>query len=323
MRTRVLRTSAAILAHTFEVGEEPTDSSTTVTVAVTDANGTAVAAGDASLTTVGTGRYTFTLGGQAQLGLLTVSWSATIAGAAVIQADEVEIVGGHFFSLAQGRASDSSLSSATKYPTADLELKRVEVEEECETICDRSFVPRYARVSLDGSGESDLVLSHPDPERSIADVRAIRSVRMAPRVGQPFVAFDAGQLAALQVADDGTLRRLDGALFTRGYANVIVELEYGLSAPPAELVQACLSRFRSRLNINKSGVPDRASSFTVSDGGTYRMDMPGPWKTGLPAIDAVYARYSRRDGAGGRKVPASRQLNYDPSYGSLFHGGRR
>ncbi|MGH3371801.1 MAG: hypothetical protein ACRDPR_17555 [Nocardioidaceae bacterium] len=325
--TRVLKTSAATLAHTFEVGETPTDSTTTVAVAVTDANGTAVTSGNATSAGVNTGTYTFPLPGQANLSLLSVAWSATIAGSAVVQTDVVEVVGAFFFTLTQGRDSDSSLSDPAKYPTDDLVLKRTEVEEECEAICDRAFVARYARVVLDGTGESDLVLKHQLPDRTIAHVRSIRSVKMAPRADGTFVAFDAGELAALQVADDGTLRRVDGAVFTRGFGNVIVELEYGLDGPPAELVQACLTRFRSRLNLNKTSIPDRASSFTVADGGTFRLDMPGAWKTGLPAVDAVYARYSRRSGAGpgagGRAVPASRQLNYDPQYTSLFHGGRR
>jgi len=324
--TRVLKTSAATLAHTFYVGETPTDATGTVTVAVTDANGTAVTSGNATHPGPA-GVYNFALPGQASLSRLSVAWSATISGSAVVQTDVVEVVGGFFFTLAQGRASDSSLSDTTKYPTADLETKRVEVEEECEAITDRAFVPRYARVVLDGTGESDLVLKHPDPERSIAHVRSIRSVKMAPRADEAFVAFTAGELAALQVADDGTLRRVDGVPFTKGYGNVIVEFEYGLDGPPAELVQACLTRFRSRLNLNKTAIPDRASSFTVADGGTFRLDLPGAFKTGLPMVDAVYARYSRRSGAGpgsgGRAVAASRMLNYDPQYTSLFHGGRR
>lgn len=325
--TRVLATSAATLAHSFYVGEEPTDSTTTVTVAVTDANGTVITSGNGTSAGVNTGTYTFALPGQASVSRLSVAWSATIAGSAVVQTDVVEIVGGLFFTLAQGRGSDASLTDPAKYPTADLETKRVEVEEECEAICDRAFVRRYARIVLDGTGESDLILKHPDPERSIAHVRSIRSVKMAQRADETFVAFDAAELAALQVSDDGTLRRVDQMVFTRGFGNVVVELEYGLDGPPAELVQACLTRFRSRLNLNKTAIPDRASSFTVADGGTFRLDLPGAFKTGLPMVDAVYARYSRRSGAGpgtgGRPVAASRMLNYDPQYASLFHGGRR
>ena len=321
--TRVLRTAAAVLEHTFVVGETATDSSTTVTVVVTDAVGATLASGTA--TQAGTGRYTFPLPGQAQLQLLTVSWSATIAGAAVTETDLCEIVGGFFFTLAEGRASDPSLSDTTKYPTSAIERARLEVERECEQICDRAFVPRYARLIADGTGESDLVLAHPDPDRTMAHVRTIRSVRMAPRADQPFTAFSAAELAALQVASDATLRRTDGALFTRGFGNVIVELEYGLDAPPPDLVRAAYVALRARLHIPKSSIPDRASSFTSAEGGTYRLDMPGAYKTGIPPVDAAYARYSRRSTTGptGRRVAASRTLNFDPQYTSLFHGGRR
>lgn len=322
--TRVARTSVGLLTHVFEVGETPTDSSTTPTVAVTDATGASVSSGNGTHTTPGT--YTYTLPGQASLGWLSAAWAGTIAGTAVTQIDQVEVVGGFFFSLAQGRGSDNSLADTSKYTTADLERARLEVEEECEAICDRAFVPRYLRMTLNGTGQPDLVLEHPQPERSIAHVRTIRSVQMAPRAQDTFVSLTAGELAALRVTEDGSLRRLDNRLWTEGWQNVIVELEYGLDAPPAELVKACLTRFRSRLNLNKTSVPTNALSFTVQDGGTYRLDTPGAWKTGLPQVDAVYARYSRRSGAGpgaGRKIPASRTLNMDPQYSSIFHGGRR
>lgn len=321
MLTRVAKTSAAVLSHTFRVDETATDSTTTVTYAVTDANGTAVTSGNA--THGATGVYTFALPSQAQLSLLTVAWSATISGASVVEYDQVEVVGGFFFTLAEGRGSDASLADTSKYPTSDLMDKRTEVEQECEAICDRAFVPRYARVVVDGTGHSDLVLTHPGPDRTVAHVRTIRSVKMAPRADQTFVAFTVAELAALRVAADGTLRRLDGAVFTEGFANLVVEYEYGLDAPPEDLQQATLRRFRSRLNMNKTAIPDRATSFSLTDGGAFRLSMPGAWMTGIPDVDGPYARYSRRDGAGGRKVPASRTLSYDPQFGSLMHPGRR
>jgi hypothetical protein len=324
-KVRVGWTQPATLTHVFEVGETATDATGNVSVAVTDATGASVQSGNATHGT--TGVYTFGLNGQAALSWLDVAWSGTVAAAAVVQTDRVEVVGGFFFTLREGRDSDASLADRDKYPTTDLEAARLEVEEECETICDRAFVPRYLRVTLDGTGQSDLVLKHPEPDRSVAHVRTIRSVQMAPRADETFVSFTAAELAALQVADDATLRRLDGKTFTEGFGNVVVELEYGLDGPPAELVRAALTRFRSRLNLNKTSIPDRASSFTAGDGGTFRLDMPGAYKTGLPAVDAVYARYSRRSGSGtgasGRPIPASRPLNFDPQFSSLFHGGRR
>lgn len=320
--TRVLRTASAVLTNTFYSpdGETPEDSTTTVTVAVTDANGSAVTSGNATLDGGGTGTYRFSLPAQPQLQLLTVAWSATINGAAVVEYSEVEIVGGFFFTIAKARASDSSLADSTKYPTEDLVAERIQVEQECEEICDRAFVPRYRRALLDGSGTDELLL--PD-----CDIRTIRSVKVAPRAGLAFVAFTAGELAALVARDNKVLRRADGNSWTSGEANVLIEYEYGLTAPPADLARAAMIRLRSRLNLSKSKIPDRAISFTSAEGGTYRLSTPAAYRTGLPEVDAAYARYSRRpsddstDGGGGQGAPASRPLNYDPQRDSLFHGG--
>lgn len=320
MLTRVLRTNAATIEHTFVVGETPTDSSTTpVTFAVTDANGAAVQSGDAASAGVGTGRYTFALTPRATLDLLTVEWSATIAGAPVVEVDEVEIVGGRLFTLAEARASDPILSSTSKYSTADLTAALLETEQELEEITDRSFFGRYRREVLDGTGTAELVLpGH--------DIAIIRAARVAPRLDGTFVALTAGQLAALAIAEDGTVTRADGAVWTEGVRNVIVEYELGLVRPPADLVRATKTRFRTWCNVTRSGVPDRALSFTTAEGTNYRLDQPGAYKTGIPEVDAIYGRYSMRDGAGagdGRAVPASRTLNYDPQRYSLFHGGTR
>ncbi|BCJ45319.1 hypothetical protein GCM10010168_85880 [Actinoplanes ianthinogenes] len=323
--TRIARNTAGTLSTTFLLDEIPTASSTSVTYAVVDAAGASVATGTA--TPGDTGEYSFVLPAQAALKTLTVTWSGTVGGSAATITTGAEIVGGFFFTLAEGRGSDGSLADTGRYPTEDLIAARLEVESECETICDRSFVPRYDRVILDGTGTGQVLLRHSDPARSVADVRAIRSVRMADSVDGTFVAFTAAELADLAVTGDGTLIRTGGGYFVEGRANVVVELEYGLDRPPADLVRAALTRFRTTLNINKSGVPDRASSFTITDGGTFRLDMPGAFKTGIPTVDAAYSRYSRRStgtGATGRAVPASRTLSYSPQNASVFHAwGRR
>ena len=319
MLTRVRTTAAAQLEHTFVVGETETDSTTTVTVAITDANDTAVQSGNATSAGAGTGRYTITLQPRTELALLTVAWTATIDDVVVVETDEVEIVGGRFFTLREGRNSDSTLASTERYPTEALAVALLETEQECEYICDRSFFPRYRREILDGTGTSELALpGH--------DIREVRAVRVAPRVGLDFTDLTADQLAACTVTPDGTLLRTDGTAWTEGRDNVVVEYQVGLAAPPSDLVRAAMTRFRTRLNMPRSGVPERALSFTTAEGTQYRLDQPGAFKTGLPEVDAVYARYSKRDGAGGgdgRSVPASRQLNFDPQRDSLFHGGVR
>lgn len=322
--TRIARNAAGTLRHTFLVDETPIDSTTTVTYAVVDATGASVASGNATQGDPGT--YSFVLPAQSALKALTVSWTGTIAGSSTTQTTYAEIVGGFLFSLAEGRGSDDSLADTSRYPLADLMVARLEVEQECEHICDRAFVPRYDRVVLDGTGTGQLLLRHSQPDRSVADVRTIRSVRMADSPDGTFTTFSAGELADLAAMPDGSLIRTGGDAFTYGRANVIVEFEYGLDRPPADLVRGNLTRLRTVLNMNKSAVSDRTTSYTVTEGGTYRLDMPGAFKTGIPYVDAAYSRYSRRStgsGATGRSVPASRTLTYTPQYGSLFHGRRR
>lgn len=323
--TRIARNAAGTLAHTFLVDETPINAVGAVTYTALDALGVSVASGTATQGDPGT--YSFVLSAQTALKALTVSWTGTIAGSATTQTTYAEICGDFLFSLAAARASDASLADTTKYPLADMLAARLEVETECENICDRAFVPRYERAVLDGTGAGEVLLRMSQPDRSVAEVRTIRSVKMADSVDGTFTAFTAAQLADLAPTADGTLVRTGGDIFTEGRSNVIVEFEYGWDRPPPDLVREAKIRLRSVLNANKSGIPDRASSFSVAEGGTFRLDMPGPFKTGIPTVDAAYGRYSRRStgtGATGRQVPASRTLTYQPQRGSLFHGwGRR
>ena len=317
--TRVLRTAPATLTHTWYVGESETDPTGTPTVAVTAADGEAVQSGDATVVGSGSGRTTFALDPVSTLEYLTVTWTATVAGVARVETDYAEIVGGFFFSLADGRGSDSSLSDDSVYSEAALESARIEVESECEHICDRAFVPRYARVTLDGTGTTDVMLEHPADDRSMFDVRSLRSVSTAERADETFTALTADELAAVVVTEAMTLRRVDGDVWPEGLANVVVELEYGLDTPPPDLRRGALVRLRSTLNIHKSGVAENALSYNV-DGVSYRLSTPGAYRTGLLNVDAAYARYSRRPEMtpGGRPVPASRQLTYNSSRHRLY-----
>lgn len=316
---RAARTARIPLRHTFLVEETPTDSTTPVTVTVTDQAGMVISTGTATAADVGT--YIYVAPPQQLLQVLTVAWSATIDTAEVVERDFAEIVGAHLFSITEARGSDSTLRDPAKYPAERIITARTEVETELELITDRAFTPHGARLVLDGTGTTDLALPH-------GDIRGVRAASVAARYGLLPVDLDAGELAALVVSDDQVLRRADGALWTAGLSNVVISYEYGLDTPPPDLVRAALTRLRWRLNIDKTGIPERAVSFSATDGGTYRLDLPDAYKTGMPDVDAVYSRYSRRDGAGtgttgGRGVPASRSLNFDPQHGALFHGGIR
>lgn len=326
---RIARTAPATLDHTFVVGEAPTDPSpATAAVTITKADGTAVAT-DAAGTHDTDGRFTYAIAGQADLNVYTAVWAATFSGSLVTDTDIVEIVGARYFTLKDARESDELLTDTGKYPTSRLEDVRLEVEQEAEQICDRAFTPSYRRAVLDGTGTSTILLTDAEwaaRNRSMGDVRRIVSATVAPRYGQSAVALTADQLAACAVTADGQLRRTDGGVWTEGIANVVLGIEYGLDRPATDLLRAMFTRFRVRLNIAKSGIPDRASSFTIQGGGAFRLDLPDTYKTGIPDVDAVYGRYSRRAEAGtgdtsdGSGRPASRTLTYDPQRASMFHG---
>lgn len=276
---RVLKSAAAALTHTFYVDETATDASVGVTVAVTRLDGTAVSSGAA--THPGLGQYAYTVPGQANLDTLIVTWTATSIGGAVVTAvDYIEVVGAYLFGIAEARALAPPLSSVT-YPTAMLSAVRLEVEQEAERICRQAFVPRYARETLSGNGTDRLGTSH-------SMLRTLRSVTVSG------VAWTAPVLATVAVSDSGMLRLPLGGVWPEGAGNIVVELEHGMDYPPEEIRTAGMTRLRSRLTPTSSGVPDRAVSWNTQDGGTFRISMPGPESTGVPAVDAVYGRYTRQ-----------------------------
>lgn len=327
MEYRVQRTAATTITHVFcAPGTETlTDPTGTPTYVVTNSAGATVASGNGTVVGSGTGAVTVPLAGQATLDLLTVAITATVAGASVTEYDTVEVVGGFFFTLAEGRASDASLADTSDYPTTALEAARAATEWECEQICDRSFVQRFAYVTLDGTGTSTLLLRGPDEDRSFRDYVSLSSVSMATEVDTTFTAFTVGELADIAVAPDGTMRRASGNIFTAGWSNVRAGYVYGRNRGlPADLKNAALIRFRTLANTFRSGIPDRATSFTTVEGGTYRIAQEAAYRTGIPAVDAAYTRYSFRDrsgpsGTGGGPVPAGRTFTYNPQAYSLFH----
>lgn len=291
---RVLRTAASTLTRSFYVEETATDAGGAVAVVVSRLDGSTVASGPAA-DAAGIGNYSFALpGGPAapasatwQLDLLNVTWTGTFGSAVVTLTDQVEVVGGFYFGLAEGRASDASLASALTYPTEKLAAKRIEVEQECERVTGRAFVPRFRRILLSGSGRAELAV--PDQ-----DLRAVRAVSLSWSTGQALVPLTGSSLTNIVPTADGLLVRPFGEPWPRGSANVLVEYEYGLDHPPSAVVDKAMQHLRVLLNATRSGVPDRAYSYTVNDGGavaTYQLATPKRGSVGIPEIDAVYARY--------------------------------
>lgn len=276
---RVLRTASAVLTRSIYVDETLTDAAAGITVTARRLDGTVVTTGAAA--TPSTGIYTYTLPGQADLDILDVAWVGSVGGATVTLMDRVEICGGFLFGLAEGRASDSSLSDPVRYPTALLADKRLEVEVECEEICGWAFVPRFKRVTASGDGGTVLTLP----------VQKLRAIRAISTTIQPGTASIVTPLTHIAVEPAGRIVRYDGGVFPIGTGNITVELEHGWDYPPEDLKDKAMYRLRSLLNLTRSGVPDRVSSYSTPDGAVYRVTLPTRGSTGIPEVDAVYQRH--------------------------------
>lgn len=315
---RIIRGVAATLTWQYVDENGAAADPGVVTIGITKADGSVlIAAGAATNGTTDEPRtYTLSAAHNLTLELLTVTWQLPTAGPAFTTL--VDVAGGFFFTLAEGRASDATLADTSKYPDLDLIRVRKEVEDECEMICDVAFVPRYRRVTLDGGGTNDLSLL----DNQLRTIRTIRQYSTA----TAYTSFTADDLADLVVEDDLRIHRPSGDFFDDSRrANVVVEYEHGYNAPPTDLKRASLTRFRYRLNMAITDIPDRATSFTpAGNSGTYRLDTPDAYKTGIPEVDAAYARYSRRQAErGDGPRPSSASLDLDPQRFSLFHGPRR
>jgi hypothetical protein len=284
---RILRTVAVTVTHTFTVDETPTDAAGTVTATLKRLDGTVVntaAAGHPGPP----GVYTYAVPPQASLDWLTLDWSGTLGGSSILSVqDRVEIVGGFLFGAGEARAAHrQTFANHTTWPTVGLATKAVLVEEECEGICRQAFVPRFARAVLSGTGSDRLTIPQVPPYKPTM-LRSLRAVIVGG------VAWSAPDVAAVGLSDSGVLTRPGGAAWPAGQRNIVIEYEHGWDLPPEEIRDAGILRLRSRLTSTSSGIPDRASSFTVVDGGVYRLSTPDRQRTGIPDVDAAYARYTR------------------------------
>ena len=273
---RILQTTQVTVSHTFKVDETATDAAGSVTATVKRLDGTAVASGSA--THGATGVYTYVPPASALLDAWTLDWAGTVAGAAIAVRDYIEQVGGFYFDLAEARSVLSLDGNA--YSTATLAAKRTQIEQECDAITFQSFVPRFTRVALSGNDTPYLGTPH-------GQLRTLRAVTVSG------TAWSAPDVAAVGLGE-AMLVRDSGAIWPRGTRNIVVEYEYGADYPPLEISEKAILRLRSTASTGKSNVPERALSFSIGDGGVYRISTPSRQRTGIPDIDAVYERYTRK-----------------------------
>lgn len=284
---QILRGTAATLTWqpTDSTGE-PAAPTGAVTVEVVAADGTeilpagtATAGADANPRTVA-----LTAAQNDQLDWLTATWTDGDSE----HATTVEVVGGFYFTVAEARASDASLADTVKYSNALILATRREVEEEFEEICQQAFVPRYGEATLSGSGRAVTRF----PVRELRMVRSLRTYTDA----TTFTSWTAEDLASLEFDRYGDVTARSGTVFARGDRNLSATFEHGHERPPAGIKRAALQRLRARMNEALTSIPDRATSFSVAEGGTYRLDTAGALKTGQPEVDAALAKYPRLPG---------------------------
>lgn len=279
---RILAGTAATLSWQYlDADGEPADPGTT-TIGVTKADGTSVVSPGTPTVEDGTARTkSLTAAQTASLDVLVATWTA----GGVDYTTTAEIVGGYYFTITDLRAREAmALGDGQKYPTADLQALRREVEDEFEEIAGVSFVPRYTRRRLDGTGTPCLLLPTPFP-RSVTAVSELASDGTA-------TAWSAQEVAAIRTVD--VVGEVYSPLrsFPCGTQNLIVGWEHGYDRAPADVRQAAMLRIRQRATRPTSAVPDRAQTFQIDGGSVYRLDQAGARKTGTPDIDGVLDRYS-------------------------------
>jgi hypothetical protein len=103
---QVKRNTGALVEVTFSGDETPLDADGAVTYAITKADGTSLTTGTAThVGSAGSGRYNLTLPPQADLNLLTATFTGTFGGIVQSQSVAIEIVGGFYVALSDIRAA--------------------------------------------------------------------------------------------------------------------------------------------------------------------------------------------------------------------------
>jgi hypothetical protein len=259
-----------------------------VTYGINRADSTVLVAAGASATVVsGVATLSLTAAQLATLDTLLVTWTT---GGQVVATTYVDVVGAYWATLEEIRRSDPSIeTNPQRYPNERIVSVRAQAEAMFEQVCKRSFVPRFRRDRLDGTGTDRMVLP-------TWDLRRLRSVQQwIGVVAQPV--WTQTELDSVFPTKSGVAARTDGWVWIQGNDNTLVSWEYGLDAPPADLKAAFLRWMRHQLNATASGIPDRATSVIDGPGGNqFRIATPGVGRnsfTGVPEVDEVLARYAR------------------------------
>lgn len=264
---------------------EPADPGT-VTVNVTRADGTVIVTGGATAGTATAERtYALSVAQTAVLDRLTVDW---IVSGVTVASTEVDVVAAPWFSNAELRSAQPTVSVAADFPADEVADVRLRVEWLFERVTGQRFVPGYAYRTIRGASGFDLVLPHPP-------VRRVRSAALYDDPSSsPVETLGAVELAAIPPSESGVITRYSGLWSSRW---VKIGYEHGMVAPPPDLKSAAMLYTRHLLTGGSSGVDMRVLAQSAPDGSMVQLASPGRsfYVTGLPEVDEVLRAWTFRD----------------------------
>ena len=278
----ILRDSAETLSTTFYSGETGTDADGSVTLGIVDSAGTTVVAAGTATTSAGSGVYTYSLAGQSNLKELITTWSGTW-GSAMEFTTTSEVVGNFYATPAEVRAMDSLTGESSTFSAADVVEGIAYATSIIDDYCGTSFVQRYHRDTLNGTGTDTIHLTQMFPTTLLS----------ATIDG---TALSASKLSEIALFEDGSLvRKSDAWAFTQPGNGVVIEYEFGAAktiAPDLRLAAKTIARYFCL--EQRSRIPDRAVAIQ-SDVGQIQLAQPGMNRpTPLPDVNVVLNRHRPR-----------------------------
>lgn len=242
----------------------------TVTVDITRADGTLLV-DDGATTDNGDGTYSFELSSSLndQLDLLRLEW--TVVSTSEVVPTHEEIVGSLLFTIAEARGArftgqQAPLSDDTVFPDSEIARMREQITRRFEQETGKSWVRRYARVEVPGTGTFSLPLWR--GVARAADGNSVGGPGRARGVSQILSATANGTTVdpAIIVPKGNRLLRTSGfwpASTQSDPLNVVVEFGYG--DDPVDL-EARENGLRTVVaNLIPSDLPDYAQTISQSD----------------------------------------------------------
>ena len=249
------------------------------------AQGIAEAVGKSTATTsAGSGVYSYVLQAQSDLKELTVTWSGAWGGTAMEFTTTTEVVGNFYATPAEVRAMDMISGESSTFPAADLVGAINYATAVIDDYCGASFVQRYQRDVLNGTGAESIRVTQLFPETLLA-------------ASIDGTALTAAQISNTALFADGTMVRKDGTwTYTLPGHKVVIEYEYGLAdTAPEDIRWAARTLARYHLLEQVSRIPDRAIS-VQSEFGQIQLSPPGGLNrpTPLNDVNVILNRHRHR-----------------------------